>query len=428
MKTTSWILTACCVSFLVTYSLIAAQENTVQPPVTTTESGPLPPEEGTAPTMAVPAQGPTLESEDSPILPLEGTAIPTAPAEAPSLPVTEGTAPPPGKTEPPLPPMEGSALPVAEGTSHPPIETEGPLPPAEGTAPLIPAGPQKGYLGVTACRECHESSYQTWIGTVHGKWLLSYGKTTEPAKKAGPGKAEAAGPPVGKIDCESCHGPGSLHPENPPDESLIIRLGKRSSLSRSGQSDICLRCHNKGVNFFWKEGPHENGLDCMTCHRVMEKRSPRALLTGASEKTICFSCHRSVQARMARSPHLQSSDNGAPCSQCHNPHGTAAARMLTSPTVNENCYRCHAEKRGPFLFEHFPVTENCLLCHDPHGSFQKNLLKVRQPFLCLDCHTNLPGTHDPFNPNSRFTYNRACVNCHVQIHGSNHPSGAKFQR
>ena len=154
----------------------------------------------------------------------------------------------------------------------------------------------------------------------------------------------------------------------------------------------------------------------------------RKTLTRPAEDEVCYSCHLPIKAKMIHSPHRSENSRAESCRQCHNPHGTATEKLLAAPSINENCYRCHAEKRGPFLFEHFPVTENCVLCHDPHGSSQKHLLKIRQPYLCLDCHTNLPGSHDPFNPQSRFTYNRACINCHVQIHGSNHPSGARLQR
>jgi hypothetical protein len=28
----------------------------------------------------------------------------------------------------------------------------------------------------------------------------------------------------------------------------------------------------------------------------------------------------------------------------------------------------------------------------------------------------------------RFVYNKGCVNCHVNLHGSNHPAGAFFTR
>ena len=60
------------------------------------------------------------------------------------------------------------------------------------------------------------------------------------------------------------------------------------------------------------------------------------------------------------------------CSSCHNPHGSTNVRMLRAGTdINESCTTCHAEKRGPFLWEHAPVMENCVTCHDPHGSSQR---------------------------------------------------------
>ena len=51
------------------------------------------------------------------------------------------------------------------------------------------------------------------------------------------------------------------------------------------------------------------------------------------------------------------------CSGCHSPHGSTAPAMLVKPTLNQTCYSCHAEKRGPLLWEHQPVTEDCALCH-----------------------------------------------------------------
>jgi DmsE family decaheme c-type cytochrome len=102
--------------------------------------------------------------------------------------------------------------------------------------------------------------------------------------------------------------------------------------------------------------------------------------------------------------------------------------MLRENTVNDNCYKCHAEKRGPFLWEHAPVRENCLNCHDPHGSTKEFMLKVQRPKLCAECHGFDHGTNLLGPANSRFIFNKGCGNCHVKIHGSNHPSGAFFQR
>ena len=47
------------------------------------------------------------------------------------------------------------------------------------------------------------------------------------------------------------------------------------------------------------------------------------------------------------------------CSDCHNPHGAMADFALVGRTLNDTCFTCHAEKRGPYLWEHAPVSEDC---------------------------------------------------------------------
>jgi DmsE family decaheme c-type cytochrome len=136
------------------------------------------------------------------------------------------------------------------------------------------------------------------------------------------------------------------------------------------------------------------------------------------------------------------------CSDCHNPHGSVGPTLLVKKTVNETCFTCHAEKRGPFLWDHAPVVDNCTTCHTPHGSVNAPLLKTRAPWLCQDCHsgdhgnqvnsganlatgavTTINGLLQPGAAAPRVQMGaRACLNCHVLIHGSNHPAGAKFQR
>ena len=74
------------------------------------------------------------------------------------------------------------------------------------------------------------------------------------------------------------------------------------------------------------------------------------------------------------------------CSDCHNPHGSTTEALLKTDLINDTCYKCHAEKRGPFLFEHLPVRENCASCHDPHGSVNEFMLKMSRPRLCAECH------------------------------------------
>jgi predicted CXXCH cytochrome family protein len=85
------------------------------------------------------------------------------------------------------------------------------------------------------------------------------------------------------------------------------------------------------------------------------------------------------------------------------------------------------EKRGPFLHNHQPVTEDCTICHQPHGTTIANLLKSRPPFLCQDCHASSghpvqfagPPTGRTTSSSQLGTVGRGCLNCHTNIHGSN---------
>jgi predicted CXXCH cytochrome family protein len=72
--------------------------------------------------------------------------------------------------------------------------------------------------------------------------------------------------------------------------------------------------------------------------------------------------------------------------------------------------------------------ENCANCHDPHGTNNPQLLKVRMPRVCDSCHVTSRHPTVPTLLNSIRDFNRGCTNCHSKIHGSNHPSGDAFLR
>ena len=94
------------------------------------------------------------------------------------------------------------------------------------------------------------------------------------------------------------------------------------------------------------------------------------------------------------------------------------------------------EKRGPFVRTHQPVQENCVLCHNPHGSNNDNLLQARSPFLCQQCHeptshrggtAGMTGTGGT-SPGIGITLARGCLNCHTNIHGTNNPKDLSNER
>jgi DmsE family decaheme c-type cytochrome len=205
-------------------------------------------------------------------------------------------------------------------------------------------------------------------------------------------------------------------------------------MSPDEASTTCTTCHNRGDHAMWDGSQHQaRRLSCTTCHSVHDPKSERAQLVKATPIQICADCHRDKIAKVDRSGHMPVHEGKMTCSTCHNPHGSANVRLLRAGfSVAEACTTCHADKRGPFLFEHAPVRENCATCHDPHGSPNERMLVAKQPFMCQRCHshTRHPGTlyDNRVVRSSNRIFARSCVTCHSQVHGSNHPSGHFFLR
>jgi DmsE family decaheme c-type cytochrome len=244
-----------------------------------------------------------------------------------------------------------------------------------------------------------------------------------------------------KRACENCHGPGSNHVAAGGGRGVggLITFGKDSPTPMKVQNEACLQCHQKGVQTYWNASPHANrGMGCVDCHTVMERTSDRYQLAKVGEKTpffirrpeieVCNQCHLQRQAQLMRSSHMPLREGKLVCTSCHNPHGSPNPSQLKQASINENCYTCHTERRGPFLWMHPPAFENCANCHEPHGTVNDRLLKVTDPRLCTQCHMSVQHPVTPRPPTSVFFFNRSCTNCHSQIHGSNHPAGKFFQR
>ncbi|MGZ4814827.1 MAG: DmsE family decaheme c-type cytochrome [Terriglobales bacterium] len=277
--------------------------------------------------------------------------------------------------------------------------------PANAQAPAEP-GPAAQYVGSDVCKSCHEEIHNKLKFNPH-EHLLAQGKT---------GETEWHG-------CESCHGPGSAHVEGGGDKTKIVRF---PDLSPEKASAICQQCHQAGDRSNFHRSSHlENGIGCTSCHSIHGAEAKSALLKMESPK-LCYGCHTEMKAEFSRPYRHRVNEGLIQCSDCHNEHGGMLPRQVrTSAAQDQVCYKCHTEKRGPFVYEHLPVkTEGCTSCHTPHGSTNPRLLKVAQVNqLCLQCHTlsmnNIPS-QPPIGPahNQAQKY-QACTMCHAFIHGSN---------
>lgn len=272
----------------------------------------------------------------------------------------------------------------------------------------VPTPP--GYVGVETCKVCHSGQFETFTKTLMGKVLLKSPRNE-----------------LEKRGCEVCHGPGSAHLA---EGARLLAFGKNPPQAVAEQNAVCLQCHEKTARLHWRGSAHESrDVACTECHKIMEKVSVRSQLVKVTVIETCGQCHLQRRAQLMRSSHMPLREGKMDCATCHNPHGTASEKLLKANSVNENCYTCHAEKRGPFLWEHAPVTESCSNCHEPHGSNHEKLLKLAKPRLCQSCHVVTRHRTEPLTPTNFRVFNRSCTNCHSMIHGTNHPSGdRKFQR
>ncbi len=275
-----------------------------------------------------------------------------------------------------------------------------------------PQTPESPYTGTAKCVRCHQKQAKPYFNGPHGKDWISRA-------------------PASDLGCETCHGAGLAHDRDPGAKGLIVMP---PNMSPRDATALCLKCHDR-QHAGWSGSQHDaRNLTCVTCHTMHKPKSERGLLKGETIVESCGACHRDKSARLQRSSHMPMREGKMECSTCHDPHGSTNVRMLRAGnTINESCQSCHAEKRGPFLWEHAPVAEKCTTCHDAHGSFNNRMLVAKDPMLCQRCHV---ATRHPATPYDRAALlarnnrmiSRGCINCHQLVHGSNHPSGEFFQR
>lgn len=256
------------------------------------------------------------------------------------------------------------------------------------------------------------------------------------------------------FNCTTCHNP-------------------HGQIVESSRKDLCLSCHKtESPTMAWHASTHERyGVSCTDCHNPhphakirevvnidhYQVEQPKRLAMSVQEPEACYKCHQKIFAMNHLPSHHPIMEGKMVCSDCHDPHGQLE-KNLKAETINQLCYKCHAEKQGPFAYPHPPVNENCCICHQPHGTVANNLLKQPPTFLCLRCHTGhrdldhgvptapaigsngtrLPTTSGPaaptftnnggyrvnvdLNPSTQAALYTDCTQCHSQIHGSDVPS------
>ncbi len=178
------------------------------------------------------------------------------------------------------------------------------------------------------------------------------------------------------IQCEACHGPGSLHAKNP--EGFQMRVDR--------DAEACGECHTRGTV---EEVDAEAG----------------------------FIQHHEQYEELFQSKHI-----ALDCVLCHDPHtGVVQLRQRDQQTTRTQCEDCHfQEARFQKNERHAEINFDCVECHMPR--------LVQSASANLDLFTGDIRTHemaiDPYQINqfnedgtlaaSQISLDYACRHCHVE--------------
>lgn len=228
--------------------------------------------------------------------------------------------------------------------------------------------------------------------------------------------------------CTACHGDPSAH----------IAAGGQAPIfafrdeTAPAQTAVCIGCHSNDHPEFTASPHARSGLTCSDCHSQHDGLHDAALLRPVTDlralfdslsprSAICIDCHRETEAQFSLNERHRLREGILECTSCHSPHERSAATALGG-FRQQSCMDCHADKGGPFVFEHGASrVEGCTSCHSPHGSQNRHMLThQRVGELCISCHATVPQFHVGFSPAGppRFGLDTQCTNCHSTIHGS----------
>lgn len=278
--------------------------------------------------------------------------------------------------------------------------------------------------GQTVCGECHVGFQGMWENTAHaGAWATlqespgaeefcedchtvnEYGNDVEGEV----GWTATGDERYQDVQCESCHGPGLQHVENPDANMPLATIAVGGLEATTG----CAECHEGTHHPFvnqWLDSEHAN------------------VTSFAASREGCADCHdgeTALRAQFGEVSDFTDQQDGEfeqiVCATCHDPHGSEFSGQLRASvevaTQNNLCVKCHSRRGTPDF--------NAPNEHGPHA-FQGNLVLGEDvgwfpPNFSFDESDRLAATHGTdANP-------RLCATCHVASFEVTDQASGEFQ-
>lgn len=200
------------------------------------------------------------------------------------------------------------------------------------------------------------------------------------------------------IDCERCHGPGSIHVKLKQSGQLVdtskhidYSIVNPSKLPIDLQFDICQRCHLQGNavlknnHSFYDFKPGKKLKDYISVFLPKYKNADDEFIMASHadrlKQSACFI--RSIE-KLKNQNSLKPYIGALTCITCHNPH--VSVRETNTNSFNEACISCHSSSGN-----------STLTCTDKNYLLAKNAKKGHAPgnlTNCVNCHMPSSGSID----------------------------------
>jgi predicted CXXCH cytochrome family protein len=210
---------------------------------------------------------------------------------------------------------------------------------------------------------------------------------------------------------------------------LIVLLGFAPSLlakthpvplDPKADASTCITCHEDKTK--GKAVHSAIAMGCLSCHEIrVNKDITHVRLITAVPYKLCLTCHADKDASKIQGHVHQPAVRD--CLQCHDPHTSDNKNQLLKATSGEKkdnlCLTCHMQgtnvpEKGS---RHAALDMGCDTCHTTHKTGPEQTMQNQfhlakaSPALCLDCHDAKDASLQKAHHDQPFA-TANCVSCH----------------